>query len=134
VLRLSQIERKTQVTPAIVNAIAAQRHVLDRHGLLNVARDSAATLDVRKVAVSAAGAMQTPPSDLFKLYGDISSVALREQIIGILAKHRDRSAVDVLIDIVSSEESGQLRGISLNYLRQSKDPAAVAFVSSHRER
>jgi hypothetical protein len=55
-------------------------------------------------------------------------------LIGILAKHRDRSAVDVLIDIVSSEESGQLRGISLNYLRQSKDRAAVAFVSSHRER
>jgi HEAT repeat protein len=134
VLRLYQIERNTQVKHAIVNAIAAQRNVLDRHWLLNVARDSAATLDVRKVAVSAAGAMQTPPSDLFKLYGDISSVALREQIIGILAKHRDRSAVDVLIDIVSSEESGQLRGISLNYLRQSKDPAAVAFVSSHRER
>jgi HEAT repeat protein len=133
-LRLYKVERNEDVRHALVNAVANQKNVSDAPWLLQVGRDSSTALATRKLAISAAAALQAPPSELYKLYREVELVPLRQQIIDILGRHREQVAVSMLIDIVSVEAVTTLRGTSLGWLRQSKDPRAVAFISSYREK
>jgi hypothetical protein len=133
-LRLYRVERNDEVRHALVNAVATQKNVSDAPWLLEVGRDSSTALATRKLAISAAAALQAPPSELYKLYREVELVPLRQQIIDILGRHREQVAVSMLIDIVSVEAVTTLRGTSLSWLRQSKDPRAVAFISSYREK
>ena len=134
ILRIYHDDRSAVVRGAIVKAVAEQRNVADRAWLLTVGRDSTASLEVRRLAIASAALLETSPTDFFKLYEDVNIVPLREQIIDILGKHREQVAVNMLIQIANVEAVSALRGSTLNYLRLSKDPKAVAFISSYRER
>jgi HEAT repeat protein len=134
IIRMYSRERNDDVRLAVVSAVAAQNNVSDREWLFAVARDTSATVAVRARAVAAAGSLGIPSAKLYELYATERAVPVREQIIEQLAQHSESSAVERLIDITTSESEAALRRIALRMLRESKDPRAVAFVASYREK
>ncbi len=131
---LYRSERSPAIREAVVNAIAGQRNLTDREWLMTVGSDTTASLALRKQAITAAGELLAPPEELYTLYNRVELVPLREQIIDLLGRNREKSAVDRLIDIATQDADSTMRTSSVKWLRQSKDPKAVEFLIAYRER
>jgi HEAT repeat protein len=134
ILELYENDASTTVRQAVVKAIAAQRDESSRPWMLSVGRDSSASIELRKLAITSAVELSVTSAELFQLYRDVQSAPLREHIIDALGGLQEKLAIERLIDIATIEEERELRRSSLNWLRQSKDPRAVAFVTSYREK
>jgi hypothetical protein len=127
-------DRSPAMRRIVVGAIASRSSLSDRSWLLQVARDTSATVEVRRMAASSAAELQSTTSELYELYHSVTVLSLREHIIDLLARNRESLAVERLIDIATLDSVAELRITSLGWLRKSRDPRAVAFVSSYRER
>jgi HEAT repeat protein len=134
IIALYRADRNPTIRQAVVSSVAAQRDMSERRWLMDVGRDTTATIAVRKIAISAAADLSVPTADLYALYHEVEPVSLREHIIELLGRNREKNAIDRLIDIARLDADSTMRTSSLKVLRQSKDPKAVEFVIAYRER
>jgi HEAT repeat protein len=134
ILGLYRSDRNPAIREAVVSAVASQGNLADRGWLMSVSRDTTATLAIRRQAIAAVAEMHAPPSELYSLYHQVSPIPLREQIIDILGRNREKVAIDRLIDIALLDADSTMRTSSLKWLRQSKDPRAVEFLIAYREK
>ncbi len=106
-------------------AIAQSRRPEDQRWLMDMAKDSRASLDLRKKAIFWSSQGGASAADLDALYRGLKETELREQVIFALAQSKDPAAVDRLIAIAKNDSDTGLRKKALFWLGQSRDPRVV---------
>jgi tetratricopeptide (TPR) repeat protein len=92
--------------------------------LLDVARDPAQPLDVRKKALFWAGqSSELPTAEIARLYDAMPDSAMKEQLIFALGQRKD--GIDKLIQIARNEKNPRLQARAVFWLGQSRDPRAA---------
>ncbi len=103
-------------------AIAQSKRAEDQRWLLDMARDTRTTLDLRKQAIFWSSQGGAGATELDALYRSLKERELREQVIFALAQSRDPAALDKLIAIAKTDTDTELRKRALFWLGQSRDP------------
>ena len=88
-------------------------------------------MEVRKNALFWAG--QTgglTNAELKTLYGSLTDMEMKEQIIFVASQRNDAGAVDFLMDVARTETDGELKERAIFWLGQSKDPRVAQFLLS----
>ena len=97
--------------------------------LLSIAQDADQPAEARKQAIFWAGQMGVPVAELGGLYDRLRDREMREQVIFAFSQHRDRAAVDRLIQIARSDRDPEMREKAIFWLGQSRDPRAAQVIS-----
>ena len=93
--------------------------------LVEVARNKAEPLEMRKQALFWAGQNGATSADLASLYNSFSERDLREHLIFVLSQQGDRPAADKLVEIAKKDPDPELRKKALFWLGQIDDPRAA---------
>lgn len=105
--------------------------------ILDQAANAKLSIDLRKQALfwaSQQGMVST--AQLASIYDKNTDVAMREQVIFVLAQrgNKDGSSVDKLLEIAKTEKNAELRKRAIFWLGQSKDPRAAKLLQELIER
>ncbi|HKJ01346.1 MAG TPA: HEAT repeat domain-containing protein [Longimicrobiales bacterium] len=112
-------------------AIAQGNNAEARRWLVARAQDKSETVEVRKNALFWAG--QTgglTTADLKGLYGSLTDVEMKEQVIFVASQRNEAGAVDFLMDVARTESDKELKERAIFWLGQSKDPRVAEFLLS----
>jgi HEAT repeat protein len=91
--------------------------------------DAQEDIELRQTALFwAAQQGQLDLQSLAKLYDEIESDAMREQVVFAISQHGGSDAFDVLLDIVKKEGNPDLRHQLIFWIGQSDDPRAEAYL------
>jgi len=91
--------------------------------------DEQEDIELRQTALFwAAQQGQIGLQSLAKLYDEIESDAMREQVVFAISQHGGSDAFDVLLDIVKKEGNPDLRHQLIFWIGQSNDPRAEAYL------
>jgi len=102
-----------------------------RDWLLERAMDSREDVEVRKNALFWAGQSGDLAADeLQQLYRTVSDIEMKEQVIFVASQRSETAFVDLLMEIATDEEDGELRKKAIFWLGQSKDPRVAEFLLS----
>ena len=96
--------------------------------LIGIAGDSTESLEMRKQALFWAGQAGVSISELTKLYGRVSDLEMREQLIFVYSQRDEPAALDQLLKIAKSDPRPELRKRALFWLGQSGDPRAIQAI------
>jgi HEAT repeat protein len=102
-----------------------------RAWLMERAMDSEESLEVRKNALFWAG--QTggiQSSELEELYGSVTDMEMKEQVIFVASQAEGSAAVDFLMDVARDEQDAELRQRAIFWLGQSDDERVAEFLLS----
>jgi len=102
-----------------------------RAWLVGRAKDTYEDVEVRKNALFWAG--QTggfTVAELKELYGTMSDVEMKEQLIFVASQRNETAAVDFLMDVARTEQEPELRERAIFWIGQSKDPRVAEFLLS----
>jgi HEAT repeat protein len=112
-------------------AIAQGNNARSRQWLLERARDTSESVDVRKNALFWAGQTGAlTATDLRDLYGTLQDREMKEQVIFVAAQKNRPEAVDFLMDVARNEQDTDLKKRAIFWLGQSKDPRVTEFLLS----
>ncbi len=106
-------------------AIAQSRRPEDQRWLIDMAKDSRTSLDLRKMAIFWSSQGGASAADLDALYRGLKEPELKEQVVFALAQSKDPAAIDRLIAIAKNDSDTELRKKALFWLGQSRDPRAA---------
>lgn len=93
--------------------------------LLQIAQRSGESMNLRKKALFYAGQAGASMSELSKMYDQLPSGELREQMIFVFSQSSDPVALDKLISIAKTDKDAASRKKALFWLGQSHDPRAM---------
>lgn len=96
--------------------------------LVDRARDTTESIELRKRALFWAGQRKGALPDLLTLYGSTTDREMREQLVFVYSQSRDRAAADKLIDIAKNDPDPELRKKALFWLGQSNDPRVAQLL------
>jgi len=102
-----------------------------RRWLVERAKDTSEDVELRKNALFWAG--QTggfTVTELKDLYGTMSDMEMKEQLIFVVSQRSESEAVDFLMDVARTEQDPDLRERAIFWLGQSKDPRIAEFLLS----
>jgi len=102
-----------------------------RSWLMERAMDRSESIEVRKNALFWAG--QTGgirAAELQELYGSLTDMEMKEQVIFVASQTGEAGAVDFLMDVARNEEDGELRQRAIFWLGQSDDDRVAEFLLS----
>jgi TolA-binding protein len=122
--RLTSRELKEKV----IFGVSQRRSAESQRWLLDLARNRAEPLELRKSALFWAGQGGVAIADLVALYDTMDDREMREQLIFVYSQRREREAVDKLMDIARRDPDRELRGKAIFWLGQSKDPRVAQFL------
>ena len=98
--------------------------------LLEKARDSRESIEVRKKALFWAGQNdQTPTRDLAAVYQSAGDESLKEHAIFVLSQRKDDAAVSELMRIAQNDPDRRMRAKAMFWLGQSDDPRVAKMIS-----
>jgi Uncharacterized protein conserved in bacteria len=106
----------------VLMGVAQNGNAENRRWLLDIATDSKQDVEVRKKALFWAGQGGVPIADLFAMYGRLSEVELKQQVIFVLSQRSESAATDKLIDIARHDPDVELRKKAIFWLGQRNDP------------
>jgi HEAT repeat protein len=112
-------------------AIAQGNNAESRRWLVARAQDRTEGVEVRKNALFWAG--QTgglTNAELKTLYGSLTDMEMKEQVIFVASQRNDAGAVDFLMDVARTETDRELKERAIFWLGQSKDPRVAQFLLS----
>jgi HEAT repeat protein len=103
--------------------------------LIDRARDTGESLDMRKNALFWAGQKEsTPTKDLASFYRGATDPELREHAIFVLSQRRDEAALDELLRIARDDGDRRMRARALFWLGQKDDPRVAKLISDRVSR
>jgi HEAT repeat protein len=103
--------------------------------LIDRARDTGESLDMRKNALFWAGQKEsTPTKDLAAFYRGTTDPELREHAIFVLSQRRDEAALDELLRIARDDSDKRMRARALFWLGQKDDPRVAKLISDRVSR
>lgn len=123
-VNLTDSELRQQVLFAVSEA--GESDAID--WLLQRARDTGETLEVRKRALFWAADVGMSTSDLNTLYADFEDPELREHLIWLIAENGGDDSVDSLLNIANSDPDVAMRTKAIFWLGESDDPRATEYL------
>ena len=96
--------------------------------LVDRAKDTTGSIELRKRALFWAGQRNGALPDLIALYGSTTDRDMREQLVFVYSQSRDRAAADKLFDIAKNDPDPELRKKALFWLGQSNDPRVMQLL------
>jgi hypothetical protein len=98
--------------------------------LLEVAQNPKEPIEARKQALFWAAQNGTSVASLSKIYGQLQSPELKEQLIFVLGQSKDPTAVTKLLEIARTDPDKEMRKRAIFWLGQSNDPRAAQALES----
>ena len=120
--------RSEEVKEKILFSLSQQRGVGNDQWLLDVARNTRETIELRKKALFWAGQGMASADQLIGLYSSLPDSEMREQLIFVYSQRRDPKMVDKLLDIAKNDRDPELRKKAIFWLGQSHDPRVQQFL------
>ena len=111
--------------------IAQTESEAGRRWLLERARDTSESMDVRKNAlfwVGQTGGLQV--GDLRSLYETLDDTEMKEQLIFVASQSNETESVDFLMEVARDEDDIELNKRAIFWLGQSNDPRVAEFLLS----
>lgn len=103
--------------------------------LIERARDSGESINLRKTALFWAGQRElTPTKDLASFYRSASESTLKEHAIFVLSQRQDEEALNELMRIAREDSDKRMRAQALFWLGQKKDPRVAKLIEERIER
>jgi HEAT repeat protein len=120
--------RSEEVKEKILFSLSQQRGVGNDQWLLDVARNTRESIELRKKALFWAGQGAASADQLIGLYSSLPDSEMREQLIFVYSQRRDAKMVDKLLDIAKNDRDPELRKKAIFWLGQSHDPRVQQFL------
>jgi len=120
--------RSDEVKEKILFSLSQQRGVGNDQWLLDVARNTRESIELRKKALFWAGQGMASADQLIALYSSLPDSEMREQLIFVYSQRRDSKMVDKLLDIAKNDRDPALRKKAIFWLGQSHDPRVQQFL------
>ena len=120
--------RSEEVKEKILFSLSQQRGVGNDQWLLDVARNTRESIELRKKALFWAGQGAASADQLISLYSSLPDSEMREQLIFVYSQRRDSKMVDKLLDIAKNDRDPELRKKAIFWLGQSHDPRVQQFL------
>lgn len=120
--------RSEEVKEKILFSLSQQRGVGNDQWLLDVARNTRESIELRKKALFWAGQGMASADQLIGLYSSLPDSEMREQLIFVYSQRRDPKMVDKLLDIAKNDRDPELRKKAIFWLGQSHDPRVQQFL------
>jgi len=115
---------------AIINAVARMGGAENDQFILNIARNTNESSQLRSTAISRYFRSSTGSvADIGKLYDSADNYNLRSQIINVLANRKEPEATDKLIDIVKNSTVVSLRTQAINALARKNDSRTIQLLN-----
>ena len=112
----------------VLFALSQEHDPANGKWLVDRARDTTESIELRKRALFWAGQRKGALPDLISLYGSTTDREMREQLVFVYSQSRDRAAADKLIDIAKNDPDPELRKKALFWLGQSNDPRVAQLL------
>jgi hypothetical protein len=96
--------------------------------LLDVARNTRESIELRKKALFWAGQGMASADQLIGLYSSLPDSEMREQLIFVYSQRKDPKMVDKLLDIAKNDRDPELRKKAIFWLGQSHDARVQQFL------
>ncbi|GLC25462.1 HEAT repeat domain-containing protein [Roseisolibacter agri] len=110
----------------VISSLARQRG--SSAWLMQVARDSRESLEVRKSAFGYAARNATAPQ-LIEMWDATKEKELKESLILALSRRKEPEALDKLIAIARNDQDRDVRKSAVFWLSRSSEPRALAFLT-----
>ncbi len=110
---------------AVLSAVGSAGGAANVQWLLGIARQGGETAAVSR-AIRAASQAGATSADLAGLYDSMSDRSPRSTILGLLAEHGDRAAIDKLLSVAQNDTDTTLRRSAIQRLGNSSDPRVIA--------
>jgi HEAT repeat protein len=120
--------RSDEVKEKILFSLSQQRGVGNDQWLLDVARNTRESIELRKKALFWAGQGAASADQLIGLYSSLPDSEMREQLIFVYSQRKDPKMVDKLLDIAKNDRDPELRKKAIFWLGQSHDPRVQQFL------
>ncbi len=120
--------QSSRLKERVIFAISQRATAENQRWLLDLARNSNESIEMRKKALFWAGQSGVAISELVSLYSAIPDREMREQLIFVYSQRSDGEAVDKLMDIARNDPSPELQKKAVFWLGQSKDPRVAQFL------
>ncbi len=120
--------RSDEVKEKILFSLSQQRGVGNDQWLLDVARNTRESIELRKKALFWAGQGMASADQLIGLYSSLPDSEMREQLVFVYSQRRDPKMVDKLLDIAKNDRDPELRKKAIFWLGQSHDPRVQQFL------
>jgi len=115
---------------AIINAVSRMGGAENDQFILNIARNTNESSQLRSTAISRYFRSSTGSvADIGKLYDSADNYNLRSQIINVLANRKEPEATDKLIDIVKNSTVVSLRTQAINALARKNDSRTIQLLN-----
>lgn len=118
----AELKEKTLFAISQRKTTAAQRFIT------NIALDAKESLDLRRSAIFHAGQAGLSIADMRQIYRTADDAEIKEQVIFAISQKRTAEALDVLMEVASSDSSRDMRSKAIFWIGQSKDPRAAEFL------
>ncbi|HEU4700795.1 MAG TPA: HEAT repeat domain-containing protein [Gemmatimonadales bacterium] len=121
--------KSEELKKRVLFSISQMRDPGAQRWLLDVARERAQPIEIRKNALFWAGQSgKIPVADLATLYGTMDDREMKEQLIFVLSQRDEPAALDKLMDIARRDPDPELRKKALFWVGQSNDPRAAQLL------
>ncbi len=120
--------RSDEVKEKILFSLSQQRGVGNDQWLLDVARNTRESIELRKKALFWAGQGAASADQLIGLYSSLPDSEMREQLIFVYSQRKDSKMVGKLLDIAKNDRDPELRKKAIFWLGQSHDPRVQQFL------
>lgn len=109
-------------------AISQRKTPAAQRFITGIALDPKESLEVRRAAIFHAGRAGLSIPDMRQIYRTADDSEIREQVIFAISQKRTAEALDVLMEVASSDSSREMRSKAIFWIGQSKDPRAAEFL------
>ena len=119
----------SQLKEKIIFSLSQMNDPENTQWIMNLALNESEPIEVRKQALFWAGQSGGSIADLIALYGRVTNVEMKEQLIFVYSQRNEKAAVDKLLDIAKNDSDREMRKKALFWLSQSNDPRVADFVA-----